>query len=467
MKLFRLMGMMAMAAGALALVACGGGNNAPANTPPANTLAGGTSTNTDKPAGNGGGSGTTDADNAAKFDVAAERDALVGKAWDYLKKTYNTQSDPQDENKVGIPTGWGPKSMNIPYTAMVLSGIYGTKVWDADSSMVKESVQFLLETQETGGGWSYAPVDVMPAAKGVRAVYITGIVAGLFADLNNEGPWKGKLNTAIAHATDYLKQSQVGNAEGPAPDYDKNKAGYGGWAYSKEEIGEAVDKKGKPASNMSTSSFAVDALHKCGVARDDPMWDAALTFFKRNQNAGEVQDEAFEALYNGKKVKMAAKDSPDYGGSIYSEETSKAGVNENADGTVTLNSYGTMTYNLLRAYIFCGLEKDSLPVKLAWGWIQRNYTVERVPGYPKATDNEQGLYYYFMSMGKTLDALGVDTVEEPERGFKHNWREDLVKALKGRQKSDGLWVNSDNDRWQEDSPVLCTCYALIALRHTK
>ena len=71
-----------------------------------------------------------------------------------------------------------------------------------------------------------------------------------------------------------------------------------------------------------------------------------------------------------------------------------------------------------------------------------------------------------MSMGKTLKLLGEDTIEEPERGLKHDWRADLVKILKKHQDEDGHWVNS-NSSYQENSPVLCTAYALEALRNTK
>jgi hypothetical protein len=302
----------------------------------------------------------------------------------------------------------------------------------------------------------------IPQAKGMYAVYVTSIVAQLFADLNANGAWKGKLNDAVAKARDYLKQSQVGDPDGPAADYKKGESGYGGWAYSKEEIGQGK----KPASNMSTSTFAVDALHACGVKEDDPMWERALTFFKRNQNAGEVQDKDWEATDSkGRKVKPAGKESPDYGGATYAEESS-SGTTENEDGTVTFASYGTMTYNLLRAYLFAGLKQDSVPVKLATGWITNNYTVKRVPGLRDEKDYEKGLYYYYMSMGKTLKVLGLDTIEEPERGLEHDWRADMVKELKERQAEDGHWVNS-NASYQENSPVLCTAYALEALRNTK
>lgn len=443
MNRIKLMAMATLASGAFALAACGNGNNTPA--------------------GNGGNSA---ADPAAS-GTASERDAVVEKAWGYLESMYQKDDLSMDENKVGIPGGWGPKSTNIPYTAMVLQAIAGTNVWDAEKPMIKDSVAFLWDNQEPNGAWSYAPANIMPEAKGQRALYITSIVVILFADLNKlDGPWKGKLNDSIAKGRDYIKQSQVGNADGPAPDYDPKKVGFGGWAYSKEEIDLAVGENGKPASNMSTTTYAIDALNACGVKPGDPLFKNALTFLKRNQNAGEVQDEGFEAMYKGKKIKMASKDDPNYGGSIYSEETSKSGVRENEDGTVTMLSYGTMTYNLLRDYLFAGLTKDDLPVKLAWGWIQRNYTVNHVPGYEDAKNYEMGLYYYYLSMAKTLNALDVDHVEEPDRGMKHDWRADLVSELARRQKDDGSWVNS-TPRWQEDSPVLCTCYALTALRHTE
>jgi squalene-hopene/tetraprenyl-beta-curcumene cyclase len=246
--------------------------------------------------------------------------------------------------------------------------------------------------------------------------------------------------------------------------------GYGGWAYSKEEIKSSVEKGGKPPANISTTTFAIDALKACGLKEDDPLWQNALVFLKRNQNAGEVQEEGFRAVdqATGKGIKPAEKGSDDYGGATYSEETSMAeGSQQNEDGTVTLFSYGSMTYNLLRAYLFAGLPKDSLPVKLAYGWIQRHYTLERVPGFRSEKQHEMGIYYYYLSMAKTLDAWGEDYVEEPERGFKHNWREDLVKQLAGRQKEDGSWVNEAHNRWNESSPVLCTAYALNALRHTR
>lgn len=400
---------------------------------------------------------------AAPADSGTSRDALIDKAWKYLLTQYNVQGKP--ENK-GVDSGWGPKSMNIAYTALVLQGIHGTKQWDETNANIRESLEFVLDSQEATGGFSLMPEKIAPAMKGQRAVYITGIVAALMAELNKAGFWKGKLDQKIALARDYLKQAQVGNPEGPAKDYSKGSVGYGGWAYSKEELPKKLEEK-KPAANMSTTIYAMDALKACGVAADDPLWQDALIFLKRNHNAGEMQDESFVAkTQDGKTVKMAGPDSPDFGGSIYSEDSSMVDERtENEDGTVTLHSYGTMTYNLLRAYLFAGLKKDSLPIKLAMGWVKKNYVLSKVPGYRKEKQFDQGLFYYYVSFARTLNALGEDTIED-DRGFKHDWRAELIEQLAKVQKDDGSWINA-NPKWQENSPVLATAFALDALRNTR
>lgn len=456
-----------------ALAACGPGDNAARNA--ANTPATGNGDTDNGDTGNGdtdnGDTDNGDIDNGDAgdgkddADIDAMRKQMVANAWDFLVNEYNRA--PADDDHAALKSGWGEKSTNVPYTALVLHGLIGTEVWNPGEAMFEEAVNWLLDVQEPTGAWSYRPG--VPGFKGVRAVYITAIMAQLLVDLNNtDGPWKGKLNNQIAAASEYLQQSQVGNPGGPAPDYGRDQVGFGGWAYSREEIERNVEERGKPAANMSTTSFALDALHAIGVSKDDPLWEDALVFLKRNQNAGEVQDEGFSAMHEGKVIRPAGEGSPDHGGAIYSEETSKAtGVVENEDGTVTLFSYGSMTYNLLRGYLFAGLNTDDVPVQLAWRWIQRNYTVERVPGFREPAEYDMGLYYYYLSMAKTLDAMGVDHVEEADRGLKHDWRKDLLNALNERQRDDGSWVNENHTRWQEDSKVLCTAYILNAIRHTK
>src|SRR5690606_13177936 len=124
-------------------------------------------------------------DNPTPAEQAADRDALVAKAWGYLKTMYNKPAPEGDRQ--GIMAGWGPQSMNVPYTGMVLHGLVGTQHWNADEPMIRDSMNWLMESQETTGAWSLMPG--VERLVGIRAVYVTSICAQLFADANSaQGP---------------------------------------------------------------------------------------------------------------------------------------------------------------------------------------------------------------------------------------------------------------------------------------
>jgi squalene-hopene/tetraprenyl-beta-curcumene cyclase len=76
---------------------------------------------------------------------------------------------------------------------------------------------------------------------------------------------------------------------------------------------------------------------------------------------------------------------------------------------------------------------------------------------------EKGLYYYYHTFAKALDALGIDELEDA-KGVRHDWRHDLIEELARRQKPDGSWVNADN-MWMEGDPNLSTAFALLALSY--
>ena len=94
-----------------------------------------------------------------------------------------------------------------------------------------------------------------------------------------------------------------------------------------------------------------------------------------------------------------------------------------------------------------------------------NYTVDKNPGMPEIR-SQWGLYYYYNTMAKTLDALGLDYVEDA-KGDKHDWRKDITEALAKRQRAAGSWVNSTAGNWMESDPNLDTGYALMALSYCR
>ena len=133
-----------------------------------------------------------------------------------------------------------------------------------------------------------------------------------------------------------------------------------------------------------------------------------------------------------------------------------------ADGS--LPGYGSMTYAGIKSLIYCGVGKGDERIKKAYAWIQKNYTVDRNPGMPKAREH-WGLYYYYHTMTKCLDVLGVDEVKDAE-GKAHDWRAEVTAALAKMQLANGGWKN-DSDHWMEADPNIVTGYALMSLAHCK
>jgi squalene-hopene/tetraprenyl-beta-curcumene cyclase len=105
-----------------------------------------------------------------------------------------------------------------------------------------------------------------------------------------------------------------------------------------------------------------------------------------------------------------------------------------------------------------------LRVRHAREWIARNYTLDENPGV-----GQQGLYYYFVTFARALDAWGEETIEVVGANGEietRDWANDLIDRLSELQNEDGSFVNV-HDRWMEGDPVLVSAYALIALQEAR
>jgi squalene-hopene/tetraprenyl-beta-curcumene cyclase len=130
-----------------------------------------------------------------------------------------------------------------------------------------------------------------------------------------------------------------------------------------------------------------------------------------------------------------------------------------ADGG--LRSLGGMTYAGLKSFLYAGVDKEDKRVKAALNWIRKHYTLDENPGMGQA-----GLYYYYHTFGKAMDALGEDQFADAD-GKKHDWRKELFEALKKRQRDDGSWINEKDKQFGEASPELATAFAMLALSYTQ
>ena len=242
----------------------------------------------------------------------------------------------------------------------------------------------------------------------------------------------GRYDKVLEDAERFVKRSQWDEGEGKDP----TSYYYGGAGYGKHE---------RP--DLSNTQFLLDALHAVGNGPDDEAIQRAAIFVSRCQY--------LETEYN--TTEFAPKN-PD-GGFYYTpaaDGASQAG--ETPSGG--LRSYGSMTYAGLKSMIYAGVGPDDPRVKAAFDWIRKHYDVRSNPGMGDA-----GLYYYYHTFAKALDAMGIDEVEDAD-GVKHSWRRELLDELVGRQLPDGSWVN-DNPRWLEGEPSLVTGYALLSLAYCR
>jgi squalene-hopene/tetraprenyl-beta-curcumene cyclase len=205
----------------------------------------------------------------------------------------------------------------------------------------------------------------------------------------------------------------------------------------------------------------MEAMHAGGVPADDEAMQRAIVFLQRCQNNPEFNPKPFERE-DGQVVRSGTD-----GGSGYAPGESKAGLVDNGDGTFTSRSYGSMTYALLKCYLFAGLKIDDPRVKAALNWIGAHWTVDLNPGFdPKSAPNAeyQGLFYYWFTMAKALDASGLSELTTAD-GVKHAWRDELLKKLLVTSMNEGFWTNAKSGRWMEEFPVLASSFALIAMDH--
>jgi squalene-hopene/tetraprenyl-beta-curcumene cyclase len=248
----------------------------------------------------------------------------------------------------------------------------------------------------------------------------------------------------IAKAQEFLKGLQLDEGEG----YSEGDLYYGGIGYGSSE---------RP--DLSNLQMALEALSASGLEQGDPAYAKALSFLQRCQNRSESNDVQ---IVDGDIVIKSGDD----GGAGYLPGDSKAGFVELADGTRVPRSYGSMTYALLKCYVFAGLAKDDPRLAAAFDWCRENYTLDVNPGFVTSKDPSaayQGLFYYFYTLARALDAFGVEALVDGS-GSEHRWRAEVAGRLVSMQsKVDGSWTNKNSPRWWEGNPVLATAYALLTL----
>lgn len=371
--------------------------------------------------------------------TSAKADQLIAKGLEFLRSKQNADGS------------FGDAKSPPAISALALRAFAREGQLPSNTPHVELGYQFLLSKQLTDGG----------IYKDLLANYNTAIAVSSLSAANDPR-FKEPIDRAVAYLkglqwTPETRPEYPGKEGEKVPEANQGKqvvtgdsdAFYGGWGYGGRSRGA-----GRP--DLSNAQMALEALHDAGISADDPAMQRAVKFLTRCQNFSETNDQ-----------KWASND----GGFVYGpadnrQGESSAGEYTDAAGNRILRSYGSMTYAGLKSMIYAGLSKDDPRVKAAFDWVQTNWTLDINPGmqFAKPESAKEGLYYYYLTLGRALNAYDSPTLKLAD-GTSVDWRTELVDKLASLQKEDGSW--SGEKRWMEGDPILVTAYAIQALQEAR
>jgi len=337
----------------------------------------------------------------------------------------------------GDDGSWSPKP-GPAITALTITVMLDHPAIDADDPAVQKGLAYILRFVKHDGSITG---DILPN-------YNTAICLSALSRIGN----RPDVAAAVAGAQRYLRGLQwAGQSLDDGTVVGEDHPFYGGAGYGSH---------GRP--DLSNTQMMLQALYDSGVSCDDPAFQRALVFVARCQAvAGNALLEG-KAELDGGFIYATSIDKDHVG--VPETKASPEAMDEAKLGRPVsgLRTYGSMTYAGFKSYLYANLQRDDPRVVAAYNWIKDNYTLDRNPGMPASID-QQGLYYYYMTMARALDAWGATTIPTTSGGGARDWANDLVDALTRRQGEDGSWAN-DADRWMEGDANLVTAYALIALQ---
>jgi squalene-hopene/tetraprenyl-beta-curcumene cyclase len=364
---------------------------------------------------------------AAAFDKAAFA-AAHKKALDYLAGQQKTEGD--------VAGGW---TVEVPgkgaFPDLGVSGLCTYALAKAPdrapyAATLERAAAYLLKNSQEDGSFC--------DPGGILKNYKTSIAVLALIAIDAE-----KYKDRVIKARDYILSTQ-----------SKDGVWKGGFGYG--DVNSRGEKRDK--ADLSNTDFAIQALAASGLPKDHPAYKEAIAFVEACQNRSEnAAVVGLLATFN-----MAPLED---GGMKYNPiaQSEKELVVELPGGKKGAPSSGSMTYTGLLTFIYAGVHKEDPRVQAAYDWIRGHYTLEENPGLrrEKPGSGQQGLYYYFHTFAKALDAYGEKDLKTTD-GSVRKWAEDLAAELVSLQKPDGTWTN-ENDRWMEGDPRLVTAFATMSM----
>lgn len=204
--------------------------------------------------------------------------------------------------------------------------------------------------------------------------------------------------------------------------------------------------EGKEANfNLMSTSMSLEALHEAGLDPSSPVWKNAAAFVRRCQDHTELNTA--RSMQGGEST----------GAFVYYPGFSEHGTTRTRAGRNAPTPYGSMTYEALKSLVYCGTDSNDPAIQAAMKWMLQTYSPAENPGAVR----NQAYFYYALSFAKAFSAMKKKEVVLTD-GRTVFWAKDLSLHLMSLQRADGSFLNTE-PRWMEDSPVVCTAFALEAL----
>jgi hypothetical protein len=126
-------------------------------------------------------------------------------------------------------------------------------------------------------------------------------------------------------------------------------------------------------------------------------------------------------------------------------------------GRTYYRSYATATCDGILSLLALGIDKSDPRVTNAARWLRANEDWNLPSGIPLDDPSpwaESMRYYHLMVRAEAYAALDMSG----------HWRKTLVRFLADKQLPDGSFLNPEGRLMKEDDPMLCTAFAVIALK---
>ena len=302
---------------------------------------------------------------------------------------------------------------------------------------IQKAIGFLRVKSDTNGVHGRADPDFLDYPN-----YSTAYALRCFLRFGNEEDM-----TRIEKMTSYLEGQQFSENSGFGPD----SPAYGGWGFGIKQ-------------RPTLSSF-VDLSHTRRVL-------ASLAQTKPVTPKVRVRAERFLALLQKSPkekrsplipgfTKEKTGQPPHDGGFFSSPNVAYANKGRTEvdpkTGQIYYRSYATATCDGILALLALGIDKSDSRVTDAARWLRANEDWNLPSGIPLDDPSpwaESMRYYHLMVRAETYAALDMSG----------DWRKILVHFLADKQLPDGSFLNPEGRLMKEDDPMLCTAFAVIALK---